>query len=625
MDKPYLEIRTAAGRTQLVLGGKPVTFGRHATNAFVIADNMASRFHCVVETTPEGYLLRDLGASNGTLVNGRRVRSALLSPGDVVRIGNTEIVLVLPDAPPRKPQTEPLRAKSAPPHRVSAAAARSDLDPIPIDDADLGPLDLTDLEELARSPIQAADPGGEGMDVLSEADLVEEYVAPDAPPPAVASEDDYEHLLRSLADSMPDRSLHPSDVVLINPRGQPVGSGERGSRGTPARMSYLLRLLLLACLRGRATDLHLEPKGESYQIRMRVDGVMVDALRVQNDIGSRLAGVMKIASDIDPSQRNVVQEGHFSTRLPPKPGRGGGRVRRVDFRLSFAPSVHGQKLVLRILDPGQAPGSYAELHLAPSMEKEVKWAIEQDAGMVLVSGPTGSGKTSTLYALLRSLNLRERNVVTIEDPVEIELENATQLPVDDEKGSTFANLLRSVLRQDPDVILVGEVRDAETARIAMQAAITGHLVFSTVHTKDAVGTIFRLLDLGVEPYLLAQGLHVVIAQRLVRQLCPVCRSAQPITPEQSARMGPAGEGVTRTYVPIGCKKCLGTGYAGRRAFFEMLTVNDALREAISRSPTPKEINEAIAGVPFQRLAQAGFQLVAEGVAEFDEVERVVGR
>ena len=184
--------------------------------------------------------------------------------------------------------------------------------------------------------------------------------------------------------------------------------------------------------------------------------------------------------------------------------------------------------------------------------------------MILVCGPTGSGKTSTLYALLRSLNASELNIVTIEDPVEIEIAGATQIPVDDEKGNTFSALLRSVLRQDPDVILVGEIRDAETARIAMQAAITGHLVFSTVHTKDTIGTVYRLLDLGVEPYLLAQGLHDGAGAAPGAATVQHCRSPRPITPGQQAAMGKAAEGVSALYVPVGCRQCLGTGYAGRR-------------------------------------------------------------
>jgi type II secretory ATPase GspE/PulE/Tfp pilus assembly ATPase PilB-like protein len=266
----------------------------------------------------------------------------------------------------------------------------------------------------------------------------------------------------------------------------------------------------------------------------------------------------------------------------------------------------------------------ADLKLQPFMEKDLNRSIQQDSGMVLVCGPTGSGKTSSLYALIRSLKLSERNVVTIEDPVEIQIDGVTQIPVDEEKGKSFSTLLRSVLRQDPDIILVGEIRDAETARIAMQAAITGHLVFSTVHTKDAFGTVFRLLDLGVEPYLLAQGLHVVLAQRLVRQLCTFCKAAKPITKEQAERMGPVSEGVTQLYEPVGCYRCMNTGYAGRRAIFEMLSTNAKFREAVVRNPSPQQLQEALVGTSYEPLDRNGFQLAAQGLCSFEEIDRAVG-
>jgi len=200
-----------------------------------------------------------------------------------------------------------------------------------------------------------------------------------------------------------------------------------------------------------------------------------------------------------------------------------------------------------------------------------------------------------------------------------------QLPVDEKEGKTFSSLLRSVLRQDPDSILVGEIRDPETARIAMQAAITGHLVFSTVHTTSTVGTVFRLLDLGVEPFLVAQGLHLVLAQRLVRQLCPYCKKAIKPTPEQMLKLPDAGKGVSKIYVPGGCARCLSTGYSGRRAFFELLRTNEALREVIVRNPTMADVNKALEGSRFEKLLQSGMRLVAEGVVSYDEIDKAVGR
>ncbi len=348
---------------------------------------------------------------------------------------------------------------------------------------------------------------------------------------------------------------------------------------------------------------------------MRVDGSMVEVAKLPTPAGTKASAVVKILSDIDISQRNAVQEGRFAGRM---------KNNNVDYRVSFAPSVFGQKLVLRVLDPGYAPLRIDDLRMPAALTRQLKEAIRQESGMVLVCGPTGSGKTSTLYSLIRSLRLADRNVVTIEDPVEIQLEGVTQIPVDESQGKGFSTLLKSVFRQDPDVILVGEVRDAETARTAIQAAMTGHLVFSTVHTKDTVGTIFRLLDLGLERYLIAEGLQIVVAQRLVRELCPACKKPVTPTPEQLARLGPAHANVTKIYEPSACPRCLGTGHAGRRAIFELLTINDTLRDLITKSPTTQEIHQAL-GPDFIRLTQSGYNMVAQGAVAYAEVERAVGR
>ena len=600
MDRPYLEINTARGFKQLVLGRDPVSIGRHSENKLVLADNLASRFHCVIEKAPDGYLLRDLGASHGTMVNGKKVKSALLQPGDVVKVGNTELVLVLPEA-------------------------------------EANPAPLTDLEQL----VEASTDNGE-FEELSEADLVDDGggggMAPVGLGGLSAGENgsaldlsDYEHNLRRMAEAVPVKPFGETDIALINPRGQTLhGAGQQNPKGKKGKteersVTDLFRLLLLVCFRGRVTDIHLEPKGDSYALRLRSDGVMVDAARLPNPIGIRLGALVKILSEIDPSQKTAIQEGHFSTRVPGAVAGMIGGIRRVDYRVSFAPSVFGQKLVVRILDAATAPATIDQLGLPEWMQDEMSRAVEQDAGMVLVTGPTGSGKTTTLYSVVRSIDLHQRNVVTIEDPVEIQIEGVTQLPVDEEHDKGFNELLRTVLRQDPDVILVGEIRDSETARTAMQAAITGHLVFSTVHTKDTVGTVFRLLDLGCEPYLLTQALQLVLAQRLVRRLCPTCKRPAKLTDKERARMGTAGEGVETVYSPVGCFRCMNTGYAGRRAIFEMLNTTEELRDAIIRNPTSQQISAALSQIKFQKLQHSAYELVAAGDVAFEEADRAVGR
>jgi type II secretory ATPase GspE/PulE/Tfp pilus assembly ATPase PilB-like protein len=241
-----------------------------------------------------------------------------------------------------------------------------------------------------------------------------------------------------------------------------------------------------------------------------------------------------------------------------------------------------------------------------------------------VCGPTGSGKTTTLYNALRSIDRHARNVVTIEDPVEYQLDNVTQIPIDEGKGNSFNQLLRSVLRQDPDVILVGEIRDEETARTAMQAAMTGHLVFSTVHAKDTIAAIFRLLDLKVEPYLVSSSLDLVLAQRLLRVLCEHCKRPIPVAPGQATRIGRFLGGKTQVYTGTGCARCLRTGYRGRRAIFELLDFNDELRDIILRDPSIQAMKKVIEQGLFTTLAQSGWKLAAEGVTSLEEVDQVCG-
>jgi len=573
MQQPYLEISSGGKSARLPADRPAITVGRAPDNVLVLGDTLASRAHCVIEKTADGWRIRDLGSSNGTRLNGELVKLAPFRPGDRIQIGKTIIQLFDPSA------QEVLTADD-------------------VVDEPLNELEALSYGRVDEDPVPAGIVVGDNVD--------------------------YETALSDLADSLPQHPFEESEIALINARGQVVHEATREGKPHGRRDAVgLFRLLLTVCFRSRTTDIHLEPRQEFYQCRLRIDGNMVDVARFPTQVGHRLATLVKVLSDIDIQFRDSIQEGHFASRVPDQRARGGQR--RVDYRVSFAPSVYGQKLVVRILDTANAPLRMTDLHLPQWILSQVARAIEQESGMVLVSGPTGSGKTTTLYSLVRSIDSARRNIITIEDPVEIQIEGVTQIPVDEQAGKTFSALLRMTLRQDPDVILVGEIRDAETSRIAMQAAITGHLVFSTVHTKDTVGSIFRLLDLGVEPYLVAQALHVVVSQRLVRQLCPHCKRAEPITAEQQRILGPAGQGVSRLFYPRGCPKCLGTGFLGRRAFFEFLQVNDALRDVILRQPNMQEITAAIHDQRFVRLKQAGFELVAQGLVALGEMERVVGR
>ncbi|MBA4027733.1 MAG: hypothetical protein C0475_01065 [Planctomyces sp.] len=416
--------------------------------------------------------------------------------------------------------------------------------------------------------------------------------------------------LRGTLEGLPPRGEGDDPVTVINADGSPsaVLSAE-------AAAPLAVRLLLLICAKARATDLHLEPKAASYVSRMRVDGQMVPLAELPDKVGQAAVGLIRTACQMKLAAETAVQDGHFGAST---------RARRVDYRVSITPTVHGPKLVLRVLDGSNAPRGLGELGLPGWMLERVRRVTQKEQGFVLTCGPTGSGKTTTLYNCLREIDRDTSNVVTIEDPVEYQLDGTTQIPINHDQGNTFSNLLRSVLRQDPDVILVGEIRDEETARTAMQAAMTGHLVFSTVHSKDSISAVFRLLDLKVEPYLVASSLDLVVAQRLVRTLCETCKRPVRVTPGQATRLGKHLDGRTDTYTPVGCASCLRTGYRGRRAVFELLDFTDELRDIVLKDPTITAIKRVIEKGLFSTLQQSSWQLVARGVTDLDEADRVAG-
>jgi general secretion pathway protein E len=641
MQGPFLEIHEADGVRRIPLGNDPLTVGRHSDNRLVISDTMSSRFHCHISKSANGtFLLRDLNSSNGTVVNGKLAKFTQLWPGDIVMIGQTKMLFLDPSGQvPTRPTAgsgeivELGRASSSAaqlppssqPAELDSAEAPEMLSEDDIVAEDDEPIDISQFEIPDEAPATQAESSADEPIPVDESMFID-----DAIEAAVSSEDDAglglleavdaRQVVESLVISLPNRTYGESDIALVSARGQLVHKAGAAPPGGSREAVDWLRLLLLLCARSRATDVHFEPKGNDYLLRMRVDGTMVEICRLPNAMGSRISALVKVLSEVDIAQKNAIQEGHFSAQVP----RSERELRRIDYRVSYAPSVYGQKLVIRVLDTSYAPLTVRELQLPEWMCDEIERVVKQDSGMVLACGPTGSGKTTTLYALLRGSGVTQRNVITIEDPVEIQIEGATQIPVDETHGKSFSSLLRSTLRQDPDVILIGEIRDAETARIAMQAAITGHLVFSTVHSQNTTGAIFRLLDLGAEPYLVSQALQLVLAQRLVKELCQYCKIAVRATADQLRKMGEAATNVDRIYEPQGCMRCLQTGYSGRRAVFELLTATDEIRELITRTPTATQIQAALASTPFQRLQHSGFELVANGISSFDEVYRVVG-
>ena len=566
---PQIEVVTRRSTKRFKLAGKPITIGRSDDNTLVLKDDRASRHHCVIEPQGDEWALRDLDSRNGTKLNDEPVSSArMLDNGDEIRICRVRITFIDPQ------QMIPL--EEAPP----TAPSVDDLFPTDLDSLDL---DLnTEVQETAQT--------------------------------------DWEKRLDDIAAAGADRGFQEEDISLVDNRGVTVhqarSSGlNRGKEDEGAEGTRAFRKILFAAFRTRATDLHIEPRIDGCAVRLRVDGTMISAVEFSTQIFRRLLGIVKILCQIETSQKNQVQDGHFSVSVV---------GRRVDYRVSLTPSVHGQKLVIRVLDSSNSPSRLHELGLKPWMYEKLRTIATRDAGLLLACGPTGSGKTTSLYSCLREINVEQRNAITIEDPVEYYLEGCTQIPVDHDQGTTFHSVLRSVLRQDPDVIFVGEIRDIETATVAMQASMTGHLVYTTVHAKDTIGSVFRLLDLGIDAPLVANALNLVVAQRLVRLLCSSCRKAVAPTPSQTLRMGRSVGGIDQIHVPQGCARCLKTGYHGRRALFELLEVTDSIRDLIMKGPSIKGIRDLARQGLFTSLEEFGFELVAEGSTSYSEIERVAG-
>jgi type II secretion system protein E len=365
----------------------------------------------------------------------------------------------------------------------------------------------------------------------------------------------------------------------------------------------------------RATDIHFEPFEDELRIRYRIDGVLQEVpvptqiKRFQPAIVSRV----KILSHLDIAEKRLPQDGRIRVRVE------GGEV---DVRVSVIPMLYGEAVVMRLLRQGNTLMGLRELQMAERENRLFKNVLGVPHGIVLVTGPTGSGKTTTLYSALNEINDLERKIITIEDPIEYHMRGVNQIQVSEKSGLTFARGLRSILRHDPDVLLIGEIRDAETAQIAVQASLTGHLVFSTLHTNDAPGALTRLIDMGVEPYLVASSLEAVLAQRLVRVLCPKCKliDQSPKALAISKQIGiPADQSLYRAN---GCEACRMTGYHGRRAVFEMMSLNEEIRQLILKDCSSGMIREAARRDGLCSLSEDGWRLVGEGVTTVDEVMRV---
>ncbi len=379
------------------------------------------------------------------------------------------------------------------------------------------------------------------------------------------------------------------------------------AKAEEAPVVKLVDLILMQAIKDRASDIHIEPFKNKINIRYRIDGVLYEIPPPAKHLLPAIVSRIKILSNLDIAERRLPQDGAFFVKVENK---------GIDIRVSTIPAVFGEKVVMRILDKSSTPLNLGDLGFDPEELEKFRKAIISPHGLILITGPTGSGKTTTLYAALNEIKSPRKNISTVEDPVEYKLEGINQVQIKPNIGFTFAGALRAFLRQDPDIIMVGEVRDLETAQICIRASLTGHLVLSTLHTNDAASAISRLIDIGIEPYLISSSLIMVGSQRLVRRLCPECKEAYETTPALAKDFGIKQE---LLYKPKGCDSCGHTGYRGRIAIYEIILVNDKLRELIARGASLGEIKNKVKEFGIKSLLHSGIKKAEEGLTSVEEV------
>lgn len=382
--------------------------------------------------------------------------------------------------------------------------------------------------------------------------------------------------------------------------------------GIDAPLVRLVNSLLMEAIKARASDIHIEPFEGLLRVRYRIDGELREIQKIPFKLSSAITSRLKIMSGLDICEKRIPQDGSFKFK---------GNNVAADFRISTLPSAHGEKIVMRVMATANVNNDLSKLGIPDDQLKLIRSSIHKPDGLVLVTGPTGSGKTTTLYSALNELNDISVSVFTAEDPIEGSLPGVTQCGVNAAVGYTFASILRALLRQDPDVILVGEIRDQETAEISIKAALTGHLVLSTLHTNCSVSTISRLINMGVQPYLITSSVNCVVAQRLVRRICDGCKQAVPAPPEMMERLGALGSALhgVQHYHGKGCQKCYNTGYQGRAPIYEILVLSDELRMLILAGASREELKKLARAQGMTTLRQSGVELVKQGITTLEEV------
>jgi len=440
--------------------------------------------------------------------------------------------------------------------------------------------------------------------------------------PLIALEDEIEDAITDGSDEQPQAledilkdMAEEGEVEVGQEMLEEADLGEVLENAGEAPVIRIVNSILIEALRKHASDIHIEPMEKRVRLRNRIDGVLYESSNPPKNLQNAIISRLKIMSNLDIAERRIPQDGRFKIKAMGK---------EVDVRVSILPTVHGEKVVMRILDKTALAPSLEALGLDTLSHENFTYALAQPYGMILVTGPTGSGKTTTLYSALQELNDTETNIITTENPVEYQLEGVNQVQINPMVGLSFASALRSILRQDPDVVMVGEIRDAETATIAVEAALTGHMVLSTLHTNNAAGAIARLTDMGIEPFMLASSVLLTQAQRLYRKLCPVCKKeiAVPTEALKTSRIDPKLLEGVQFYQKNGCPKCNGIGYKGRGALMEILLVNDMIRQTILNSPEADAIAKIAIENGMRTLREAGLERLREGLTSIEEIMRV---
>jgi len=424
-----------------------------------------------------------------------------------------------------------------------------------------------------------------------------------------------EKVLEAESDALEISDIDSAELAGLDVQNETRDDDPVGNSEDDAPIVVFINKILLDAIKKGASDLHFEPYEKSFRIRFRIDGILTEIARPPVSLSSRMSARLKVMSKLDIAERRVPQDGRIKLALSKK--------KSIDFRVSTLPTMWGEKIVMRILDSSSAMLGIDMLGYEPAQKEIYLEALDQPQGMILVTGPTGSGKTVSLYTGLNILNTEERNISTAEDPVEINLEGINQVQINNRAGLTFPSALRSFLRQDPDIVMVGEIRDLETAEIAIKAAQTGHLVLSTLHTNSAAETLTRLLNMGVPSYNVASSVTIIIAQRLARRLCPQCKTPEELSEMQLAEQGFPTDKLSeiKLFKPVGCEHCTG-GYKGRVGIYEVIKISPTISSIIMEGGNSLDIANQCQKEGYNNLRQSGLQKAMNGMTSLSEINRV---